>query len=159
MYTCLQRQPTLTTCDPLLRSRMRSYHIILVIELVRAIRSVHFQLRLGSFRMSAFVLLPLQQSMAQRSAGKHDQQQGYMTLIFVNHGMMKSISRLTTVIRPMIKFHLDTLWDCFRREVQWTLAICQQLSTLSALDLDRVHHLPHALLQKNDTYCLPEGNQ
>jgi hypothetical protein len=90
--------------------------------------------------------LPLQESMAQRGAGKHDRWQGYMTILVVNHGIIKSISILTTVIRPMIKFDVDTPRDCFCLEVKWTLAIHYQLSTLSALDVDRVHHLPHALL-------------
>ena len=39
------------------------------------------------------------------------------------------------------------------------LAIRWQLSTLSALDLDRVHYLPLALLKEKDSYCLPEGNE
>jgi hypothetical protein len=103
--------------------------------------------------------LPLQESMAQRGACKHDQWRGYMTVLVVNHGIIESISILTAVIRPMIKFDVDKPRDCFRQEVKWTLAIRHQLSTLSALDLDRVHHLPHALLPEKDTYCLPEGNQ
>jgi hypothetical protein len=97
--------------------------------------------------------------MAQRGACKHDQWQGYMTVLVVKHGIIKSISILTEVIRPMIKFDVDKPRDCLREEVKWTLAIRYQLSTLSALDLDRVHHLPHALLQEKDTYCLPDGNQ
>ena len=39
------------------------------------------------------------------------------------------------------------------------LANRYQLSTLSALDLDRIHHLPHALLPETNTYLVPEGNQ
>jgi hypothetical protein len=97
--------------------------------------------------------------MAQRGACKHDQWRGYMTVLVVNHGIIESISILNAVIRPMIKFDLDTLRDCFHEEVMQTLAIRYQLSTLSALDMDRVHHLPHALLPEKDTYCLPEGNQ
>jgi hypothetical protein len=27
------------------------------------------------------------------------------------------------VIRPMIKFNVDKLWDSFRQELKWTLAI------------------------------------
>jgi len=130
-----------------------------MIEVVRAIRSVRFQLCLGSFRMNTFVLLPLQESRVQRSAGKHDQWRGYMTALVVNHGIIKSISILTAVIRPMIKFDVEKLQDCFREELKWTLAIHLQLLTLSALDLGRVYHLPHALLQEKDTYCLPEWNQ
>jgi len=109
--------------------------------------------------MNTVVLLPLQESMAQRGACKHDQWRGYMTVLVVNHGIIKSISILIAVIRPRIKFDVDILRDCLRQEVKWTLAIRYPLSTLSALDLHRVHHLPHALLQEKDTYCLPEGNQ
>jgi len=82
-----------------------------------------------------------------------------MTVLVVNHGIIKSISILTAVIRPMIKFDVDKPPDCFRQEVKWTLAIRLQLSTLAALDLGRVHHLPQALLREKDTYCLPEANQ
>jgi len=74
--------------------------------------------------MKAFVLLPLQEGMAQCGAGKHDQWRGYMTVLVINHGIMKSISILTAVIRLMIKFDVDKLRDCFRQEVKWTLAIC-----------------------------------
>jgi hypothetical protein len=109
--------------------------------------------------MNPFVLLPLQHSMAHRSAGKHDQWRGYMTVLVVNHGIIKSIGILTTVIPPRIKFDVDKSRDCFQQEVKWTLAIREQLSTLSALDLRHVHHLPHALLQEKDTYSLPEANQ
>jgi hypothetical protein len=59
----------------------------------------------------------------------------------------------------MIKLDIDTPRDCFLQEVQWMLAIRLQLSTLSAFDLDRVHHLPHTLPQEKGTYCLPEGNE
>jgi hypothetical protein len=109
--------------------------------------------------LNTFVLLPLQQSMAQRGACKHDQWRGYMTVLVVNHAIIESIRILTAVIRPMIKLDVDKPWDCFRQQVKWTLVIRYQLSTLSALDLDRVHHLPHALLPEKDTYRLPEGNQ
>jgi len=54
--------------------------------------------------MNTFVLLPLLESMAQRGAGKHDQWRGYMTVLVVNHGIIKSISILPAVIRPMMKF-------------------------------------------------------
>ena len=109
--------------------------------------------------MYTFVVLPLQESMAERSAGKHDQWRGYMTVLVVNHGIIKSISILTAVIRPMIKLDVDKPRDCLHQEVKWTLDSGYQLSTLSALDLDCVHHLPHALLPEKDTCCLPEGNQ
>ena len=55
----------------------------------------------------------------------------------------------------MMKFDVGKPRDCFRQELKWMLAIHWQLSTLSALDLDRVHHLPHALPQEKGTYCLP----
>jgi len=41
----------------------------------------------------------------------------------------------------------------------WMLAIRLQLWTLSELDLDRIHHFLHALLQEKDTCYLLEGNQ
>jgi hypothetical protein len=97
--------------------------------------------------------------MAQRGAGNNDQWQGNMTVLVVNQGIGKSICILTAVIRPMTKFDVEKPRDCFRQEVQWTQAIRWQLSTLSGLELDRVHHLPHALLPEKDTYCLAEGNQ
>jgi len=50
--------------------------------------------------------------MAQRSAGKHDQWRGYMTVVVVNHGIIKSISILTTGTRQMMKFDVDKLGDC-----------------------------------------------
>ena len=80
--------------------------------------------------MNAFVLLPLQENMAQRGAGKHDQWRGYMTVLVVNHGTMKSISILTAVIHPMINCDVDQLQDCLRQEVKWTqpLVISLQLS-------------------------------
>jgi len=73
--------------------------------------------------MNTLVLLPLQESMAQRGAGKHDQWRGYMTVLVVNHGIIKSISILTAVIRTMIKFDVDKPRKCFCHEVKWTLAI------------------------------------
>jgi hypothetical protein len=73
--------------------------------------------------MNTLVLLPLQESMAQHGAGKHDQWRGYMTVLVVNHGIIQSISTDTPVIRPMIKFDVDTPRDCFRQEVKWMLAI------------------------------------
>jgi riboflavin transporter FmnP len=53
-----------------------------------------------NIQMNTFVLLPLQESMVQRSTGKHDQWQGYMTILVVNYGIIKSISILTAVILP-----------------------------------------------------------
>jgi riboflavin transporter FmnP len=71
--------------------------------------------------MNTFVLLPLQGSMAQLGAGKHVQWREYMTVLVVNLGIVKSISILTAVIRPMI--NVDKPSDCIRQEVTWTLAI------------------------------------
>jgi hypothetical protein len=96
--------------------------------------------------MNTFVLLPFQESMAQRGACEHNQWRGYMTVFVVNHGIIKSICILTWDIFPMIKFDIDTPWDCFYQEVNFTLAIHQQLLTLSAWDLGPVHHVPHTLL-------------
>jgi hypothetical protein len=73
--------------------------------------------------MNPFVLGPLQESMEQRGAGKQDQWRGYMIVLVINHGIKKSMSILTAVIRPMIKFNVDKPWDYFRQEVMWTLAI------------------------------------
>jgi hypothetical protein len=61
--------------------------------------------------------------MAQHGAGIHDQWRGYMTVLVVNHGIIQSISILTVVIRPMIKFDADKLRDCFCQGVKWTLAV------------------------------------
>jgi len=61
--------------------------------------------------------------MARHGAGKHDQWRGYMTVLVVTHGIIKSISILTIVIRLMIKFNVDKPRDCIRQEVKWTLAI------------------------------------
>jgi len=133
--------------------------VILVIQVVWAIRSARLQIWLGSFWIITCVLLTLWESILQCGAGKHDQWRGYLTVRVINHGIMTSISMLASVILPMIRFDVDIPWDCFRQQVKMTLAIHLQLSTVSALDLNCVHHLPHALLQEKDTYCLPEGNQ
>jgi hypothetical protein len=81
--------------------------------------------------MNTFVLLQLQESVTQCGAGKQDQWRGYITVLVVNQGIIKSISIYTAVIHPMIKFDVDKPWDCFHQEVKWTLAIRYQLSTLS----------------------------
>jgi len=73
--------------------------------------------------MNTYVLLPLPESMAQHGASIHDQWRGYVAVLVVNHGIIKSISILTAVIRPMIKFDVDKQRDCFRQEVKCTLAI------------------------------------
>jgi hypothetical protein len=80
-----------------------------------------------------------------------------MTILVVNHGIMKSFSILTAVIHLMAEFEVAKRQDYFDQEVKWMQCIRLQLSTHSALDLDHVHRLRHALLQENDTYCLPEG--
>jgi len=95
--------------------------------------------------------------MVQCGAGKRDQWRGYMSVVAINHGSIKSISRHTVVIYLMINFNVDKPRDYFCQVIKGTLGIHLQLSTLSALDLDRVHHFPHSLLQERDTYCLPEG--
>ena len=82
-----------------------------------------------------------------------------MTILVVNHGIIKCISIVTAVIRTMIQFYVDKLGDCFRKAVQWTLDIPLHLSTLSVLDWDHVHSLSHHLQQQNNTYYLPEGIQ
>jgi len=61
--------------------------------------------------------------MALCSAGEHDQWRGYMTVLVVNHEIKKSISILTAVIRPMMKFDVDEPQDCICQEVNCTLAI------------------------------------
>jgi hypothetical protein len=82
-----------------------------------------------------------------------------MTVLVANDGIITSISILTVDIRRMIKFDLYNLLDGLREEVKWTLVIHLQLLTLSALQLDRIHHLPHPLPHENDTNCLLEGSQ
>jgi hypothetical protein len=89
--------------------------------------------------------LPLQESMAQSGASKHDQWRGYMTVLVVNHGNIKSNSILTAVIRPMIEFDVEKPRDSLPLEVKWRLIIHYQLSTISVFDLDCVHHLRQAL--------------
>jgi len=73
--------------------------------------------------MNPFVLLPLQEGMVQCGVGKHDPWRGYMTIHVLNNGIINCISILTVAIRPMIKFDMDKPLDCFRQDVQWTLAI------------------------------------
>jgi hypothetical protein len=109
--------------------------------------------------MNTLALFPLLGSMAQRGGGKHDPWRGYMTILAVNHGMIKSISILTAVIHQIVKFDVDKPRDCFCQKVKLTLAIRLQFSKLSAFDLDHVHHLPHALPKEPATYCLAQRNQ
>jgi hypothetical protein len=73
--------------------------------------------------MKTFDLLPLQEYMVQHGACKHSQWQGYLTVLVVNHEIIKSITVLTAAIRPMIQFDVYTPWDYFRQEVNCTLAI------------------------------------
>jgi hypothetical protein len=47
-----------------------------------------------------------------------------MTILVVEHGIIKSISLLTGVIHLMEKFDIDQPRDCFRQQVMQTLAIC-----------------------------------
>jgi hypothetical protein len=61
--------------------------------------------------------------MAQRGAYKHDQWQGYMTVLAAYHGIIKSISFLTADIYPRMKFNVDNLWNCSGQEVKLTLAM------------------------------------
>lgn len=61
--------------------------------------------------------------MAQRSAGKHDEWQGYITVHVVNHGIITSIRMLTAGICPIIIFDIDTHQDCVPKEVKWMVAI------------------------------------
>jgi hypothetical protein len=97
--------------------------------------------------------------MAQCSSVKHGQWQGNMTIIVINQGIVQSISILSAVICTMIKCDVHKPQDCFHQEAMWMLAIRSQPSTLSALDLDRVHHFPHAVSEEKDTFCQPEGIQ
>jgi hypothetical protein len=71
--------------------------------------------------------------------------------------MKKSISMLTMINRSMIQYDVDEPSDWFRREVNWMLAIHEQLPTLFALDLDRVHHLLYTLLLQKYTYSFQKG--
>jgi len=50
-----------------------------------------------------------------------------MTVLVINHGIIKSISILTAIIHPIIKFDVDKQQNCFHQEVKWTLAIHSQL--------------------------------
>jgi len=59
----------------------------------------------------------------------------------------------------MIQFDVDKLRDCFCQKIQWTLPIGYQLSAFSVLDLDRIHHLQHALLQETDSHRMPDWNE
>jgi hypothetical protein len=61
--------------------------------------------------------MPLQENIEQLNSGKHDQWRGYITVLVVNHGMIKSITILTAGIRLMIKFDVDHPLDCFREEI------------------------------------------
>jgi len=67
--------------------------------------------------MNTSVRLPLQESMAQSGAGKHDQWRVYITILVVNNETIKSIYILTAIIHLMIKFHGDKLLDCLCQEI------------------------------------------
>jgi hypothetical protein len=61
--------------------------------------------------------------MAQLGAGKRNQWRGYMTILIVNHGIIKSICILTAAIRLLIEFYVDQPLDYFCQEVKWMLAV------------------------------------
>jgi hypothetical protein len=73
--------------------------------------------------MNTIVLLQLQETMAQHGAGKHNQWLGYMTILVVNHGIVKYFRILTAVICLMRKFEVDNPGDSFQQDVKWMLAI------------------------------------
>ena len=59
----------------------------------------------------------------QHGAGQYDHRGGYMTVLVINHGIIKAIGILRVVIHLMMKFDVDKPRECFRQEVKWTLAI------------------------------------
>jgi hypothetical protein len=61
--------------------------------------------------MNTLVILPLQESMAQRGVGKNDQWQGYMNVLVINHAIIKSICIITVIIPPIIQFEADKPLD------------------------------------------------
>jgi len=73
--------------------------------------------------MNNIVPLTLQERKAQCSAGKHDQWQGYMTILVVKRATIKAISIITTVIRPIIKLDVTNPLDAHGHDVKWTVAI------------------------------------
>jgi len=73
--------------------------------------------------MNTFILSPLQESIAQCGAGKHDQWRVCVTIRIINHGIIKSISIVTAVFCLIIKSNLDTPWDYFRQQGKWMLTI------------------------------------
>jgi hypothetical protein len=130
-----------------------------VIEVVQAIRSVRFPLLLGSFRMNAFVLLPLQESMAQRGAGKHDQWRGYMTVLVVNHEIMKSISILTAVIH--LEFDQQTRLMKLSVMVTVLITIIQSLNivvTVTTMMIALILLNPRLQWPICDRYCSSSRN-
>ena len=89
LYVWLQPQVRLTTCDPLQRSRIHSFHRhscswSSLSDLV----CLHWAL---TWKLSDEhnVLLPLQKSMVQCGSGKCDQRWEFMTISVVNHGKKK----------------------------------------------------------------------
>jgi hypothetical protein len=68
--------------------------------------------------MITFFILPLQESLAQHGASKHHQWGGYMTVLVVSHGNVKSLSILTAVICLMIKCDVNKLAECVLQEVE-----------------------------------------
>jgi hypothetical protein len=73
--------------------------------------------------MNAFVFLPLQENIEQRCAGKPVPWQWYITVLVINHGIIKSFGILATVKCRWIKFDVVTLRHYFLQEVHCTLAI------------------------------------
>jgi hypothetical protein len=62
--------------------------------------------------------------MAQHGEGKNDLWQGYMAVLVVNHGITKSISKLTADIYLMMKCCVDIPPLYFCQDVEWMLTIC-----------------------------------
>jgi len=97
--------------------------VIDVVDVVRSIKAVSFQLWFSNFWMNTFVLLPHQESQALCSAGKHDQWPGYMTVLVVNHGIWKSFCLHNTVIHKRGKCVVDMQRNCSSQDWTWVVAI------------------------------------
>jgi len=121
--------------------------------------SVRIQLWLGSFGMNSSVLLPLQQSMAQCGAGKHDQWQGDMAILVVNYRIINSISILTAVSRQMII--VDVGWIFGSLPLVFIVNAGCLVAALDSLCGGFGPCTPplHLLLHENVKDCLPEGNE
>jgi hypothetical protein len=53
-----------------------------------------------------------------------------MTILVVNCGIKKSLSILTAVVGPVIKYNVDKCKVCFRKEVKRTVAIRCRISKI-----------------------------